>query len=89
MIVAVAQNIASIKIESLLLKAVCIYKQCIPFSFRFIPRDGHQQYIHFVQDDGWCRSPMGMWPKGQKLWLNDRCYFHGRVVHEIIHALGK
>ena len=89
MIIVIARSVENNKIHLHLVKSLCIYLQYILFSLRFIPRDGHQQYINFVQDGGWCRSPMGMWPKGQNLWLNDRCYFHGRVVHEIIHALGK
>ena len=87
--IAVARNVANIKIQLSLIKAVCIYLQCIISLFRFIPYDGHQQYINFVQDSGYCRSPMGMLHKGQNLWLNDRCYDHGTIVHELIHALGK
>ena len=57
--------------------------------FRFIPYDGHQQYIHFVQDDGGCRSKIGMQSKPQNIWLQDRCVNHGTIIHEIMHALGK
>ncbi len=55
---------------------------------RFIPYDGHQQYIYFLQDDDWCSSYLGMLPNGQGLWLNESCYDHGTVVHELLHALG-
>ncbi len=57
---------------------------------RFIPQNGHRQYIHFIQDDGGCRSAVGMLQNGPNpLWLHNNCYDHGTTVHEIIHALGK
>ncbi|KAL8620849.1 hypothetical protein ACOMHN_047020 [Nucella lapillus] len=54
---------------------------------RFVPRTKETDYINIVKAGG-CFSPVGRTGGKQSLYLAANCYYHGVIIHELMHALG-
>jgi len=54
---------------------------------RFVPRTTEANYT-FFHFGGGCSSSVGMYGGAQGVSLADGCWYHGTIVHELLHALG-
>ncbi|KFM81503.1 Zinc metalloproteinase nas-15, partial [Stegodyphus mimosarum] len=54
---------------------------------RFVPRTRESNYVYMIKNQS-CSSFQGMVGGAQRLSLGNGCYKMGKILHELVHAIG-